>query len=180
MIAQERERFGRELHDGTIQAIYGAGLALEDMSYTVEENPALAREKARRVMGALDEVVADIRRYILDLRSLADSREFESRLVALARYYGELPGLSVDVEVISEWRRPLSAQQAANLLQLAREAIANVARHAQASRLGLTLRYARDAAVLEIRDDGQGGVSTSAQPGADALAGQGLRNITRG
>ncbi len=177
MIARERERIGRELHDGTIQSLYAAGLALEDATYTLGEDPQASREKIRKVMGSLNQTIDEIRRYILDLRSAVENREFEEQLRGLARDFAEQAGLSAEVRVIPDWRRPLSPDQSAHLLQVAREVFANAARHARATRIEVTLRYGRDAIRLEVADDGRG-IDPRLMAKAHARGrGQGLRNV---
>ena len=69
-VVEERERIGKDLHDGIIQAIYGVGLSLEDVPELVEDEAGRADAVARvdRAIDALNLVIADIRSYILRLR----------------------------------------------------------------------------------------------------------------
>jgi signal transduction histidine kinase len=73
-LVADRERIGRELHDGIIQNIYAAGLTLQDTQHLVTENPTLARHRITTVMDALNRSILDIRRYIFDLRAAEQSR----------------------------------------------------------------------------------------------------------
>ena len=74
-IVDERERIGKDLHDGIIQAIYAVGLSLEDVPELVEDDEGRLDAVARvdRAIDALNLVIADIRSYILRLRP-ADRR----------------------------------------------------------------------------------------------------------
>ena len=56
------------------------------------------------------------------------------------------------------------------LLRVAQEALANVAKHAGASRAGITLSYMDDVVTLDVRDDGTGFRSPSPAPGRTAAA----------
>ena len=74
-LAADRQRIGRELHDGTIQSIYGAGLVLENAYHLVRSDPETAERLIQHVMKALNETIADIRRYIFDLAETEGSLE---------------------------------------------------------------------------------------------------------
>ena len=156
ILSSERERIGRELHDGIIQSIYAAGLALQDAAYTVDEDPALARTKIQTVLGSLDHTIGDIRNYIMGLRSVIENQEFEERLRTLVEEFASTASVKASAGIRSAWRRPLNADQTAELLQIAHEALANVARHAKASHVELTLEYGRYTVSLEVTDDGVG------------------------
>jgi signal transduction histidine kinase len=67
----ERERIARELHDGVIQSIYGAGLALDDALHTMTTEPAAGQAKVRQVMTALDRTIVEIRVFIMGLEANA-------------------------------------------------------------------------------------------------------------
>lgn len=156
MIAVERERIGRDLHDGTIQSIYAAGLALEDVVFTMGKDVELARRKTRQVMESLNQTIGEIRDYILDLRSAMENRDFEEQLRTLAGDFAGRAGLKAEVRILPQWRRPFTRDQTSHLLQVARESFANIAQHAGASRVQVALTYAHEAVTLEIRDDGRG------------------------
>ena len=69
LLLRERERIGRDLHDGIIQSIYAAGLHLEQASAEIGDNGAPARERIATVMGELNRITNDIRSTIFALRS---------------------------------------------------------------------------------------------------------------
>src|SRR3954451_1572789 len=106
-VVEERERIGKDLHDGIIQAIYGVGLSLEDVIELVQD-PAGRDEVVTRVDRAIDAlnlVIADIRSYILQLRPTSGP---EDPVEALARL-GEELGMHtvVDLEVDLDNGAPL-------------------------------------------------------------------------
>jgi signal transduction histidine kinase len=68
--------------------------------------------------------------------------------------------------------RPVQPEAEFALLRAAQEALANVARHARATRVGLTVSYLENEVALDVRDDGVGFDATqpgSAQPGRDGF-----------
>ncbi|MEP7199916.1 MAG: GAF domain-containing protein, partial [Chloroflexota bacterium] len=67
-VLQERERFGMDLHDGIIQSVYAIGLMLEDAQHRVAAEPQEAAQRITQVIPLLNDVIRDIRNYILDLR----------------------------------------------------------------------------------------------------------------
>ena len=66
--------------------------------------------------------------------------------------------------------RPMHPEVEVTLLRAAQEALTNVARHARASRVGLTLSYMEDLVTLDVRDDGVGFTLTATATGSPACA----------
>jgi len=99
-IVEERERIGKDLHDGIIQSIYAVGLSLEVVPELVEDEGGREEAVARvdRAIDALNLVIADIRSYILRLRPTMGGEE--DPVEALARLVEELGMHAViDLEV---------------------------------------------------------------------------------
>ena len=169
-VLEDRERIAKELHDGAIQALFAVGLGLQGTSMLARDP-----ELAGRIQGAveeLDRVIRDLRNYIFGLRPgiLAD-RQLDQALRDLAEDFASKTGITTVVEVGSDVASEL-ASQAANVIQLAREALSNVGRHSGAATCRVSL-YRRDgAAVLEIDDDGRG-----FDPRAAQGKGNGLPNL---
>jgi signal transduction histidine kinase len=180
-VVEERERIGKDLHDGIIQAIYAVGLSLEVVPELVQD-PAGRDEVVTRVDRAIDAlnlVIADIRSYILQLRPASGP---EDPVEALARLGEELGmhtvvDLEVDLDEGAPLLRDLPPDRRSDLLFIAREALSNVARHAGASRVAVVLDRAGDDLVLRIEDNGRGMDADQARdPGSDG-AHQGLGNM---
>ena len=174
ILAADRERIGRELHDGIIQSIYAAGLSLEDTHYLVAEDPPRAQRQIRTVMNSLNRTIEDIRRYIFDLREAEQSRELEKVLAGLVQDLRLDTLLEVDLDVIGERCCWLDREQVGHVTQIAREALSNVVQHASASRVSVGLCYQGDSTRLTVTDDGQGMDLSSATDGDD---GQGIANM---
>lgn len=168
-ILDDRERIAKELHDGIIQSLFAVGMGLQGAAtISAEEQTAGRIELA---VEEIDRVIRDLRNYIFGLRPgiLAD-RQLDQALRQLAGEVGEKAGISVEVDVDPDVAARL-ASQASDVIQLAREALSNTSRHAQARSLRLKLSGSGRAAVLEIVDDGRGFDPRTVR------AGQGLGNL---
>ncbi len=181
-VVEERERIGKDLHDGIIQSIYAVGLSLEDVPELVEEESGRIEAVARvdRAIDALNLVIADIRSYILRLRPLLGGDE--DPVEVLARLGEELGmhaviDLEVDLEGGADAMRALPPDRSADLLFIAREALSNVARHSGASRTAVVLDRSGGELVLCVEDNGRG-FDPAEQMGPDTLGRhQGLGNM---
>src|SRR3954452_6012970 len=149
----ERNRIARELHDEVGQTLTGVMLQVEGLSAAIPENlrPQLdeLRETARRG-------TEDVRRIARQLRPAAlEDLGLQSALAALATAFGEQAHVRVERHLEPPWL-PLSEEQELVIYRVAQEAMTNVARHADATRVELRLERAGDEVVLTVRDDGRG------------------------
>jgi two-component system, NarL family, sensor histidine kinase DevS len=181
-VVDERERIGKDLHDGIIQAIYAVGLSLEDVPELVEgesdRDEAIAR--VDRAIDALNLVIADIRSYILRLRPGMTSED--DPVAGLARLGEELGmhamiDLETDLDRGADALRAMPPDRRSDLLFITREALSNVARHSGATRAGLGLDEVGGRLVLRVEDNGRG-FDPDAVAGPDPLGRhQGLANM---
>ena len=174
VLMTDRERIGRELHDGTIQSIYAAGLMLESVYYLIDDSPEQAKEKLAAVMKSLNNTIQDIRRYIFDLRAEPETEATELA-EGLSKMLQDLrinTLLSVDLTVDGDDPHLLASERQQHVLRIVREALVNISRHAQAKRVVVRLQWGVDTLSLRIADDGIGmtNVPTDGR-------GQGLRNM---
>ncbi len=172
-IAEERARFRRDLHDGTIQSIYAAGLHLEAVAIQCQD-PAV-RGEVREVVGDLNAVTDGIRDYIRALaQPPATAEGIAAGLAELTQHFCDETGRSVSFRVDgAATAGPLPDEAAQHLEQILREALANTARHAGASRVDVLLAFTPDELDLVVEDDGVGLRGTGARDGG----GHGLRNM---
>ena len=156
-ILEERERIGMDLHDGIIQSIYGVGLALENARAVLREDPDSADNRLVKAMDDLNRTIRDIRTYILDLRPR--QLHGESLIEGLGRLVTEFrQNTKLDV-ILAGPKEPLSGLQQGNamaLFHICQEALANIAKHANASKVTIDLWSTSDRALLEIQDNGDG------------------------
>jgi signal transduction histidine kinase len=168
-VLEERERIGRELHDGVIQSLFALGMSLQGLASSSSD-----AEVARRLEAAVEDVdqaIRDLRNYIFGLRPgiLAD-RQLDQALQELTTEFGARSGVVTVVDVDGEAASAL-ASRAGEVVQLAREALSNASRHGRATTCRVSLRRGPAGIVLEIDDDGRGfDVDTTTW-------GMGLRNL---
>ncbi len=156
-VLEERERIGMDLHDGIIQSIYAVGLALDYARLELETNPRKALVKLEQAIEGLNSTTRDIRTYIMDLRprqfrgeDLMDSLQ---RLVDDTRANTHLKIILTGPENGSVII-PTAVSTA--LFHISQEALANVAKHANAHQVKITLWKDQGRIMLEIVDDGVG------------------------
>jgi signal transduction histidine kinase len=181
-VVEERERIGKDLHDGIIQAIYGVSLSLEMVPDLIGDAAGRAEAESRvdRAIDALNLVIADIRSYILRLRPASGPEDPVEALARLAEELGmrAVVDLEVDLDDGAPLLRGLSPDRRSDVLFIAREALSNVARHAAASRVVLVLDRAGDDLELRIEDNGRGlDPERLEQPLDDGRHHQGLGNM---
>ena len=179
-VVEERERIGRELHDGTIQAIYAAGLSLENTLFLLGENPPEAGRQIQKTMERLDAIVKDIRRYIL----LLDPAEYQAGslkdwLAETIKTVGTGGGLEIKLSVVGKPAGRLSPDHLHEIRQIVQEALSNVQRHARADRAWVMVTFSDGGLVLSIRDDGQGFGHSEPLRREASGHGRGLNNIAR-
>jgi len=177
LLAEDRERIGRELHDGIIQSIFAAGLRLESALPLIEQQPWEAREIIHTTMTSLNEIIHNIRNYVFDLQRSNGHRELELVLSELVRELQLDTYLEVEYRVGGARCCRLHPERAEQLVQIAREALTNVVRHAQARRVSVYLEYGGDQIRLTVSDDGIG-LSTRPLLGSEGN-GQGLTNMRK-
>ena len=175
ILATDRERIGRELHDGIVQNIYAAGLALEEAHHLVTESPGRAQQQIRLVMDALNKTIQDIRRYIFDLRVAEQSRELEIVLEDLVQDLRLDTLLDVQLEVTGQRCCWLASDQVAHIRQITREALSNVVQHANATQVTVGLSYLGNATRLTVIDNGNGMARNELS--SDGHHGQGIANM---
>jgi len=165
----ERERIGKELHDGVIQSLFAVGMNLQALAAASED-----ADVARRLEAAVDDVdqaIRDLRNYIFGLRPgiLAD-RQLDQAIKELAGDFEARSGVVTIVDVDPE-AASLLASRGSDVVQLVRESLSNVERHAEATTCRVTLARSDVGFALEIDDDGRG-----FEVGQET-AGMGLRNL---
>ena len=149
----ERERLAREIHDTVAQDLSSIQMLLHAVERADPGHPArdrirLARETAADSLAETRQLIGDLTPAVLDGQSLAD---------ALARICTQARSDTFDtiaVVVGDPVRLPMPVEAA--LVRIAQGAVSNVVRHAQSSRMAVTLTYYEDAVRLDVVDDGIG------------------------
>jgi signal transduction histidine kinase len=151
---EDRDRIGRDLHDHVIQRLFAVGLGLQSTAGRANE-PAI-RARLAQAVEELDETISQIRTTIFDLHDAIPDNRLRSRVKAVVE---ELePVLGVHLQLA--WFGPLDTLVDSSLITdveaVVREAMTNVARHAQASTLRVTINADTDRLTVDVSDDGVG------------------------
>jgi signal transduction histidine kinase len=152
-VLEDRERIARDLHDGAIQSLFAVGMSLQATAALTEAGEVAGRIGA--AVGELDRVILELRNYIFGLRSQLSARQLEDTLHRLATDFQERTGVLTIVEIDGDIAAGLQGKSG-EILQLTREALANVARHAQATTCRVSLVRQEGSTLLEVDDDGVG------------------------
>ena len=151
---EERRRIRRDLHDGLGPSLSGVVFQLESARLQVDHDPAAAQVAIASTRTLVQEIVADVRRLVHDLRPPAlddlglvgalrqQAERMTARAMTVSVDAGDLGHLSAAVEVAA--------------YRIAGEALTNVARHASATSARVGLHVAGGELVLEVADDGVG------------------------
>jgi signal transduction histidine kinase len=155
-VIDERERIGKDLHDGIIQRLYAISLSLEDVEELMTADAGEAVLRVDRAIDSVNSAIADLRQFVVGLRTeLVDQTDVGALLVALAEQVRQTDAVDIDVDLTSE-PVDLSPHARGELLHIVREALSNVARHAHASTARISLASTAEGARIEVSDDGQG------------------------
>ncbi len=164
-VLDERQRLAREIHDTLAQGLTGIITQLE----AADKPGASASDADRHLTAAMRlarDSLSEARRSVDAMRpEQLESAGLPEALGNVTRQWSELTGIRAEVTTTGT-PQPLHPEAEATLLRTAQEALANVARHAAATRVGLTLSYMGDEVALDVRDDGTGFGVTSGQPAA--------------
>ena len=170
ILADERERIARELHDGTIQKVYTAGLLVKSAQNLAELETPLAGRLATAV-GVLDDAIGDLRQNLSELHAPVQSREpFKSKLEKLVTdpRFSSLVDVALDLDLPGS--DILVAERCAHVLAIIQETMANIVRHSRARHIMVTASRPGERLHLAIQDDGIG-------IPMDVIEGHGLRNM---
>lgn len=168
----DRERIARDLHDGVMQAIYAVGLSLLDTRGRIADIAPDAAVSLDTSVGELRDVIDDLRRYVMRLPLERLGNDLPMLLNGLLAEFGADRALTIALS-FPERVPPLSERQTVALYHVAREAISNTTKHAQATRIGLRLDADERSVTLEVSDDGVG-FDPGQEMGTDHM---GVRNM---
>ncbi|WP_202235023.1 sensor histidine kinase [Actinacidiphila reveromycinica] len=154
-VLDERQRMAREIHDTLAQGLIGIVTQLQaaelagDVPDRWKAHFAAANRLARESLAEARRSVDALRPQPLETAGLGEA------LAGVAERWSALQGVTAHVATTGT-ARPLESEAELALLRAAQEALANVARHARATTVTLTLGYLERDVLLEVRDDGRG------------------------
>ncbi|MBX7265035.1 sensor histidine kinase [Micromonospora sp. Llam7] len=181
-VLDERQRMAREIHDTLAQGLTGIITQLEAAEQT-RDRSADWRRHVDNALALARESLTEARRSVRAVRpEPLETARLSDALTELGGRWSALHGVPASVSTTGS-PRPLHPEVEVTLLRAAQEALANVARHAAASRVGVTLSYMSDVVTLDVRDDGAGFDATNGSAAPKPDGGYGLtamrQRITR-
>jgi signal transduction histidine kinase len=175
-LVEDRERIARDLHDTIVQRLFATGLSLQGAIGLMRSDAGAAVDRVQTAVEDLDLTVKHIRSAIFGLASTGEHSHdgVRRRILDLVVESGSMLGFEPTVLFEGAVDTATPEPVATDLLATLREALSNVARHAEASRVDVVIMV--DAAdggelVLRVTDDGIG------PPRPDQPRGRGLDNI---
>jgi PAS domain S-box-containing protein len=170
-LASERARIGRDLHDVVLQHLYGMGLSVQAIAAGTEPEIAARLDAA---IDEIDRIISEVRTIVFTLGTSASNgtlgQELADVMAQSSRVLGFTPALSLKGPVESVITEELRGEMVASM----REALGNVARHAHASKVFVTVEVAEGNVIMKVKDNGVG-------PPADLArvysGGRGLANL---
>ena len=167
-----REQIARDLHDTVIQRLFATGMSLQAASSLRSRD-----DMAGRMMLAIDEIddaIRQLRQAIFGLNTVHDEETLAYELARLADSYSETLGFDPVVRLGDI--PPVSSALHNDVLATVREALANVAKHAGATAVTVSVFVEGDDLIARVSDNGRG-VSAHLSPTDDGLSGNGLKNM---
>jgi signal transduction histidine kinase len=154
-VLDERHRMAREIHDTLAQGLTGIITQLQAAEQAGQDLAAW-RKHAQAATALARESLSEARRSVHALRPESlETKRLSDALAGVAERWATLHGVPVQVTTTGT-ERPIRHDAELALLRTAQEALTNVAKHARATRAGLTLSYMDNEVALDVRDDGRG------------------------
>ena len=175
---EERRQIAEELHDSTTQHLVAVGLNMMSLRNRVGED-ADNRKLLEEIEGSLDEATKELRTFTYLLHP--PQLEKDGLRSALRRYvdgFARRTRLQTRLRIDAKAEElPFSVQRA--LLRVVQEALANVHRHASASKVSISVKCVADRVHLVVADDGKGASGTAKREPCESFrAGVGIPGMT--
>ncbi|WP_312149117.1 sensor histidine kinase [Paenibacillus odorifer] len=155
-LANERQRMARDLHDTLAQGVAGLIMQLEAAdAHMTKGNTERSQEIVRQSMKQARTTLAEARRAIDNLRAKSASEiDFREAVDYETQHFGEATGIVVTMDF--KLTRRLSRVMMEHSLHIIKEGLTNIARHARADKVWITLSDQNERLFIEIRDNGLG------------------------
>ncbi|HEY0448601.1 sensor histidine kinase [Actinophytocola sp.] len=154
-VLDERQRMAREIHDTLAQGLAGIITQLQ-AAEQARDRPAVWQRHVDTASTLARDSLAEARRTVhaVEPAALEEARLPEA-IGEVTKQWSAVNNVAAVLTTTGD-ARPMHPDVEVTLLRTAQEALANVAKHARASRVGLTLSYMEDLVTLDVRDDGVG------------------------
>jgi PAS domain S-box-containing protein len=154
---EERKRISRELHDEITQTLVGINVHLEALAREATSNPAGLKKQIARTQRLVERSVHTVHEFARELRpALLDDLGIIPTLHAFMKDFTKRTGIRVHFTTCAPARIGQLGNAAQTVLyRVAQEALTNAARHAEATRVDLSIRRLKSVLLMEIKDDGR-------------------------
>ena len=155
LLFEDRDRIARDLHDLVIQRLFATGMSLQSATARMDDPEVAGR--VEKAVDALDETIREIRSAIFSLQSRGDAEpvRLRTRILGVVEEMTGPLGFAPALRLAGPLDTRVPGGLADHMLAALREALANAAKHARASRVNVAVEAGRDL-VLTVRDDGVG------------------------
>ena len=156
LVFEDRDRIARDLHDSVIQRLFAAGMQLESTSRLVSDPDV--EKRIHDVVDDLDVTIRDIRSTIYSLQTVQrdEAVGVRARIVGLGDQLGSILGFSPVIRIDGPIDATIPEAMGEDVIAVVRESLSNIAKHAGASRVEVTIDVHSDVLSLVVRDDGIG------------------------
>ena len=152
---EERNRLARDLHDTVKQQIYAARMQLTAAKNLLTSDPTASAGHIDTALQLNRETQQELKLIIDELRPAAlQGKGLAHAMKEYADRWQEHTGIKVETVISGERPLPLDVEQ--TLYRVLQEALSNIARHAEADTVGLSLSMAPDEVTLVVADNGRG------------------------
>jgi signal transduction histidine kinase len=156
VIEMERSRIAREIHDELGQALTALNMDLDWLAKKLPEDPATLQEKINDMSKNIDVTIKSVRRIAAELRPrLLDELGLSAAIEWQAKEFCHRAGIECEVAFYPE-DIVVDRERSTAIFRILQEALTNVARHAHANMVTISLVKTERKVVLKVRDNGQG------------------------
>jgi signal transduction histidine kinase len=169
---EERKRISRELHDEITQTLVNINIQLESLAKEAALNPKGLKKKIARTQRLVEKSVDIVHRFARELRpTMLDDLGLIPSLQSLMKSFMEETGIRVSLTAFEKVEKLNSAKRTV-LYRIAQEALNNVARHAQATKVEVSIQRLPKALLMQIKDNGKSfDVESTLKPGKNKRLG---------
>jgi PAS domain S-box-containing protein len=176
---EERKRIARDLHEELGQMLTALRMGVSTLPLRYGDTAPGLADRSRGMLELIDQTIRGVRDVVTSLRPTVLDTGIEPGLEWLAREFTRHNGVECVVHAV-QVRPKLPDTVATAVFRVAQEALTNIARHAQAERVDMTLERKGQEWILQIRDDGDGFDPSVRHPEAMGIAGMEERALMLG
>lgn len=176
LATEEREQLSQDLHDNILQSLYAVGMQLEAGKLALGQSPRKSKNHMIQAIDQLNHLMLDVRQFITLLKQRSAARpDFGQALRQLVTSLSATGQAAPELEIKDPVLLFITPAQGEQLLNIAREALSNSMRHAQATHRSVRLSHTANTIRLVICDDGIGFASKRRRHRGHGLANMAAR-----